>query len=62
MGWKLDQDALADIDAIVSETVRDPVGPEFMAPSERRPEEHDRRHRRTGRGRRCDLTVSQDLG
>jgi D-3-phosphoglycerate dehydrogenase / 2-oxoglutarate reductase len=39
MGWKLDADALADIAAIVSETVHDPVGPEFMAPPVGRPSE-----------------------
>jgi aryl-alcohol dehydrogenase-like predicted oxidoreductase len=32
MGWKLDADALDEIDRIVSNCVRDPVGPEFMAP------------------------------
>jgi aryl-alcohol dehydrogenase-like predicted oxidoreductase len=34
-GWKLDPDALAAINRIVSETVTDPVGPEFMAPPAR---------------------------
>jgi aryl-alcohol dehydrogenase-like predicted oxidoreductase len=37
MGWKLDDKALAAMDKIVSESVRDPVGPEFMAPPEERP-------------------------
>ncbi|HVX76208.1 MAG TPA: aldo/keto reductase [Bradyrhizobium sp.] len=32
MGWKLDADALAEIDRIVADCVHDPVGPEFMAP------------------------------
>jgi aryl-alcohol dehydrogenase-like predicted oxidoreductase len=32
MGWKLDTPALAQIDRIVTDCVRDPVGPEFMAP------------------------------
>ncbi len=32
MGWHLDADALAEIDRILAETVKDPVGPEFMAP------------------------------
>jgi aryl-alcohol dehydrogenase-like predicted oxidoreductase len=32
MGWKLDATALAKIDRILAECVRDPVGPEFMAP------------------------------
>lgn len=31
-GWELDQDALAQIDKILTETIKDPVGPEFMAP------------------------------
>jgi aryl-alcohol dehydrogenase-like predicted oxidoreductase len=35
MGWTLDSDALGEIDRIVSKTVTDPVGPEFMAPPER---------------------------
>ncbi len=35
MGWKLDGDALAQIDRIVSDCVRDPIGPEFMAPPTR---------------------------
>jgi aryl-alcohol dehydrogenase-like predicted oxidoreductase len=34
-GWKLSADALQMIDQIVSETVTDPVGPEFMAPPAR---------------------------
>jgi D-3-phosphoglycerate dehydrogenase len=36
MGWHLDRKALDDIDDIIRETVHDPVGPEFMAPPERR--------------------------
>jgi len=36
MGWHLDAKALKDIDDIVREAVRDPVGPEFMAPPEGR--------------------------
>src|SRR5258708_38791824 len=35
MGWKLDSDALGEIDRIVSKTVTDPIGPEFMAPPAR---------------------------
>ncbi|MFY9531623.1 MAG: aldo/keto reductase [Candidatus Acidiferrales bacterium] len=31
-GWKLDVDALQNIDQIVRETVKDPAGPEFLAP------------------------------
>jgi aryl-alcohol dehydrogenase-like predicted oxidoreductase len=37
MGWKLDNTALASMDKIVTESVWDPVGPEFMAPPEKRP-------------------------
>ncbi len=33
-GFKLDAAAFAEIDRIVAEEVKDPVGPEFMAPSE----------------------------
>jgi aryl-alcohol dehydrogenase-like predicted oxidoreductase len=32
MNWKLDASALAEIDRIVLDCIRDPVGPEFMAP------------------------------
>ena len=35
MGWKLDDNALAEIDRIIRDTVKDPVGPEFMAPPAR---------------------------
>jgi aryl-alcohol dehydrogenase-like predicted oxidoreductase len=35
MGWKLDASALAEIDRILAETVKSPVGPEFMAPPAR---------------------------
>jgi len=35
MGWKLDAAALAQIDRIVTDCIRDPVGPEFMAPPAR---------------------------
>jgi aryl-alcohol dehydrogenase-like predicted oxidoreductase len=35
MGWHLDQSAMDAIDAILAETVKEPVGPEFMAPPER---------------------------
>ncbi|TCG07447.1 general stress protein [Paraburkholderia steynii] len=34
-GWRLDDKAFAQIDAIVSQFVKDPVGPEFMAPPQR---------------------------
>ena len=32
MGWKLDDRAKRRIERILAGTVRDPVGPEFMAP------------------------------
>ena len=35
MGWTLDADALDEIDRIIRSTVRNPVGPEFMAPPAR---------------------------
>jgi hypothetical protein len=35
MGWKLDGSALREIDRIIGDTVKDPVGPEFMAPPAR---------------------------
>jgi aryl-alcohol dehydrogenase-like predicted oxidoreductase len=35
MGWSLDGEALRAIEAILRETVSDPVGPEFMAPPAR---------------------------
>ena len=31
-GWSLDESAFKEIDNILSETIDDPVGPEFMAP------------------------------
>ena len=31
-GWHIDSSAIAEIDRILSETIIDPVGPEFMAP------------------------------
>jgi aryl-alcohol dehydrogenase-like predicted oxidoreductase len=34
-GWSLDASATAEIDRILSETITDPVGPEFMAPPSR---------------------------
>jgi aryl-alcohol dehydrogenase-like predicted oxidoreductase len=34
-GWHLDEAAMAAIDQILRETVKDPVGPEFMAPGSR---------------------------
>lgn len=32
MGWKLDADAMREIDRIVAESVRDPIGPEYLTP------------------------------
>ena len=32
MGWSLDAAAMAEIDRLLADAVRDPVGPEFMAP------------------------------
>ncbi|MBE9076828.1 aldo/keto reductase [Romeria aff. gracilis LEGE 07310] len=37
-GWSLSQSDRAEIDRILAETVKDPVGPEFMAPPERDPQ------------------------
>jgi hypothetical protein len=36
MGWKLDAAAMAEIDRIVTESVTDPVGPEYLAPMARK--------------------------
>ena len=35
MGWQLDASAQAEIDRILDESITDPIGPEFMAPSTR---------------------------
>jgi aryl-alcohol dehydrogenase-like predicted oxidoreductase len=35
MGWQLDDEANRRIEAILADTVKDPVGPEFMAPPSR---------------------------
>ena len=35
-GWRLDQPALHAIDQILAETIKYPVGPEFMAPPARK--------------------------
>lgn len=32
MGWRLDEQVMAEIDRIVAESVADPVGPEYLAP------------------------------
>lgn len=36
-GWSLDKDDFQAIDEILAETIKDPLGPEFMAPPEHRP-------------------------
>jgi aryl-alcohol dehydrogenase-like predicted oxidoreductase len=38
VGWHLDAAALKAIDELVESSVREPVGPEFMAPPERKPD------------------------
>jgi aryl-alcohol dehydrogenase-like predicted oxidoreductase len=38
VGWHLDEEALRYIDEVIEHSVKQPVGPEFMAPPERRPE------------------------
>jgi aryl-alcohol dehydrogenase-like predicted oxidoreductase len=35
LGWQIDSQVMAEIDQILRETVKDPVGPEFMAPPDR---------------------------
>lgn len=35
MGWSVDKDTMREIDKILEETIKDPVGPEFMAPPAR---------------------------
>jgi aryl-alcohol dehydrogenase-like predicted oxidoreductase len=45
MGWKLDAVAMQDIDRILAETIKDDVGPEFMAPQPSRPAEPIRQKR-----------------
>lgn len=39
MGWSLDRDDFKVIDRILAETIKDPVGPEFMAPPTHRPKD-----------------------
>jgi aryl-alcohol dehydrogenase-like predicted oxidoreductase len=34
-GWHIDNAAMAEIDVILQETIKDPIGPEFMAPPDR---------------------------
>ncbi len=38
MGWKLDENALKEIDSILKKHIKHPVGPEFMAPPARKDE------------------------
>jgi aryl-alcohol dehydrogenase-like predicted oxidoreductase len=35
LGWRIDNAAMAEIDRILRETIKDPIGPEFMAPPDR---------------------------
>ncbi len=35
MGWKLSPEDYSEVDRILKEEIRDPVGPEFMAPPAR---------------------------
>jgi len=35
LGWRIDAEAMAEIDRILKETIKDPIGPEFMAPPDR---------------------------
>jgi aryl-alcohol dehydrogenase-like predicted oxidoreductase len=39
LGWHLDEEALLYIDEIITHSVRDPIGPGFMAPPEHKPRE-----------------------
>src|SRR5215470_19021380 len=38
LGWHLDHDARAHIDEVLAKSIKDPVGPEFMAPPEHAPD------------------------
>jgi aryl-alcohol dehydrogenase-like predicted oxidoreductase len=38
LGWHLDDEARTYIDEVLAESIKDPVGPEFMAPPEHTPE------------------------
>jgi hypothetical protein len=37
MGWRIDAEAMAEIDRILKTSISEPVGPEFMAPPARNP-------------------------
>jgi aryl-alcohol dehydrogenase-like predicted oxidoreductase len=39
LDWRLESDRLREIDRILKQHIQDPVGPEFMAPPEKRPED-----------------------
>jgi hypothetical protein len=36
MGWVLDAEAMRQIDAILAQHIKDPIGPEFMMPLARK--------------------------
>jgi aryl-alcohol dehydrogenase-like predicted oxidoreductase len=38
LGWHLDDEALRKIDEVIAQSIKDPVGPQFMAPPERAPD------------------------
>jgi aryl-alcohol dehydrogenase-like predicted oxidoreductase len=38
LGWHLDDEARAHIDEVLAQSIKDPVGPEFMAPPEHAPD------------------------
>jgi aryl-alcohol dehydrogenase-like predicted oxidoreductase len=35
VGWRIDEEAMVEIDRILRDAIKDPVGPEFMAPPDR---------------------------
>jgi aryl-alcohol dehydrogenase-like predicted oxidoreductase len=35
LGWRLDSEAMAEIDSVLDKTIENPIGPEFMAPPNR---------------------------
>jgi aryl-alcohol dehydrogenase-like predicted oxidoreductase len=39
VGWHLDEEAMRYIDEVISHSIKDPVGPEFMAPPEHKPQQ-----------------------
>jgi aryl-alcohol dehydrogenase-like predicted oxidoreductase len=36
LGWRIDKDAMDEVDRIVAEYVKDPVGPEYLMPGVRK--------------------------